>query len=172
MTDEDTKIPLWRKLLGVALLAAAVVGIVFGWHRVLSDAWPPDRSFVGPNLVASVVQWAIIFLVAALIWPPTRRRMHRFVDKKLAKVHEKIDANHLEAQLHRKRVAQHLQAAEQDREALHGKLDAIHAHLGIGKSTTIIAPLDLGPVKPPTRVAKSPAKKLAVKKTVAKKVAK
>ena len=106
---EEKPTPLWRKLIGFVLLIAVVLGIVFGWHRVLSDAWPPDRSFVGPNLVASIVQWAVIFLVAVLIWPPTRRRMHRFVDRKLAPVHA------------------HLKAAAEDRKALHSKIDANHA---------------------------------------------
>jgi hypothetical protein len=25
------------------------------WHRIVADFWPPDRSYVGPNIVASVV---------------------------------------------------------------------------------------------------------------------
>jgi F0F1-type ATP synthase membrane subunit b/b' len=41
-----------------------------------------------------VVQWAIILIVAALVWPPTRRRIHRFVDRKAESIHTKLDALH------------------------------------------------------------------------------
>jgi hypothetical protein len=48
-------------VLIVYVAAALVFGLVFGWGRLHDDFWPPDRSFIGPNLCASFV------LVLALI---------------------------------------------------------------------------------------------------------
>jgi hypothetical protein len=47
----------------------------------------------------------VAFLLGSLVWPPTRKRLHRFVDRKLAPLHAKMDAHHDEhaeslAQLH------------------------------------------------------------------------
>ena len=42
---------------------------------------------MAPNILASLIQWAVLFLAAVLIWPPTRRRLHRFVDRRLEPVH-------------------------------------------------------------------------------------
>jgi len=111
MTDgaprPDDGVPSYQKRIALVVGIAAVVGIAVGWSRFVADFWPPDRSFVGPNLVASVVQWAIVLIVAALLWPPTRRRIHAFVDKKAAALHE---------------------AECKDREELHRKLDHLIAH--------------------------------------------
>ena len=38
---------------------AATIGLIlfgiFAWNRFVTDFWPPDRSFIGPNIVASAV---------------------------------------------------------------------------------------------------------------------
>jgi hypothetical protein len=107
---EEKPIPLWQKI-AAAVYVAVWAAIVIFWHaRFAADAWPPDRSFVGPNLVASFVLVTLAGIVGVLIWPPTRRRMHRFVDKKLAPVHE------------------HLTAMRESHDELHRKLDHVIRH--------------------------------------------
>lgn len=40
-------------VLGVYLGVSILFILCFGWGRFHDDFWPPDRSFVGPNIVAS-----------------------------------------------------------------------------------------------------------------------
>lgn len=53
-------------LLGVSVAATILIiafGLflaIWGWARFKADFWPLDRSFVGPNLVASVVTIIIV----------------------------------------------------------------------------------------------------------------
>jgi hypothetical protein len=90
----SASIALYQKVLG-GLVAVLILVIVLVWHsRLATDFWPPDSSRIAPNLVASVIQWAVVLLVAALIWPPTRRKIHAFVDGKLHKVHEGLEDLH------------------------------------------------------------------------------
>ena len=82
-----------RRLSGViaaAVLAAGILAAVFvqGFAvRVGADLWPPDRSYVGPNLVASIIQWAIVAIVVAIVYPPFRK----WVERELDHVHQKLD---------------------------------------------------------------------------------
>jgi hypothetical protein len=103
-TVDDKPIPRYQKVVAGGLIIAIILLLVFEWGRVRADFWPLDSSRVGPNLVASVVQWAIILVVVVLLWPPTRRRIHQFTDKKLRDLHE---------------------AEKRDRQLLHKKLDHI-----------------------------------------------
>ena len=80
-----------RRLLSLTVLVALVAIIVLSWSRLGGDFWPPDRSFVGPNLVASVITWAAILIGATLLYPPTRRLVERFFEHKFREVHEKIE---------------------------------------------------------------------------------
>jgi hypothetical protein len=97
MTDPevvDPPIPLYQKILAASAAVLLLVAIL-AWHsRLGPDFWPLDASRVGPNLLASVVQWAIVVVAAAFIWPPTRRRIHRFVDAKTAPIHDKLSELH------------------------------------------------------------------------------
>jgi hypothetical protein len=99
---EETRVPPWQKWVALCLFVLVVLGIILGWHRFLADFWPIDDSRVGPNLVASVVQWALVLIAAALFYPPTRRWVEQFVQHHVddvkahitaehAKVHEKLD---------------------------------------------------------------------------------
>lgn len=94
-----------------AAILLIVLGIVI-WHdRISADFWPLDSSRVGPNLVASII-WA---LAAVLLYPPWRRAFHKFVDRKLAPVHE------------------HLKVLHKHHDDHAAALDEIHRHLSIGK---------------------------------------
>ena len=70
---------LWKAFVAAVLVAGAVYFIVWHWARFRSDFWEPDRSYVGPNLVASIVQWAFILIFVSLLYPPWRRAVHRYV---------------------------------------------------------------------------------------------
>lgn len=83
MTPDEKPIPLWSKLTAVGIYVALVLVIVLARDRLHADLWPLDASRVAPNILASVIQAAVLFPVAVLIWPPTRRRIHRFMDSKL-----------------------------------------------------------------------------------------
>jgi hypothetical protein len=101
--------PLWQKLGALVLLVAVVLFVALDWSRFLADFWPVDHSNVGPNLVASVVQWALILIVAALLWPPTRRRIHRFVDRKADSIKQHARGLHDEAAADRAELLRHVQ---------------------------------------------------------------
>ena len=78
---------------GLAALVIVVVGSVIFHGRLSADFWPLDSSRVGPNLVASVVQWAIIALVVYVAYPPVRRAIDAAVKKHTAELHDKLDHN-------------------------------------------------------------------------------
>lgn len=112
----------------VAVLIAFVVLVAAGfvWHgRIANDFWPPDRSFVGPNLLASIIQSAVVLFVAALIWPPTRKRIHDFVEKKLKPIHDAVKEQHGRAEKHREEI--HAESSAQ-RLSIEQKLDHIIKH--------------------------------------------
>ena len=63
------------------------------------------------NLAAGFIQTAIAACVAVLIWPPARKAIHRFIDRKLAPLHAKADKAAVEAEkmaAHNHWMAQHL----------------------------------------------------------------
>lgn len=88
----------WKGYLALVLLAAAIVYCFVDPSRVKADFYPPDRSFVGPNLVASVVQFVIILIVVALLYPPVRHWIEAQVldvkthaEEQHAKIQAKVD---------------------------------------------------------------------------------
>lgn len=106
---DESPTPRWQKLIALGLAVTTAVLLLVFRKRLGADFWPLDASRVGPNLIASLVQWALVFVAAILIWPPWRRRLHRFVDAKIAPLHERL------ARLHA------------DHRALHDKADRLHA---------------------------------------------
>ena len=82
-----------KKWAGLLALVLVILSVVF-WHgRFSADFWPLDASRVGPNLVASVIQWATIALVVYLAYPPIRKAIDAAVKKHTAELHEKLDHN-------------------------------------------------------------------------------
>ena len=121
MSDEDQADPEVRRLghlfiigsVALLVVAAIVSSIVSDWVRVRmqSDFWPLDHSFVGPNLVAAVVQWAIVLLIMAVFYPPMRRAFEASVERHkkqlmdhvsgiAAQLHDHLDANHKDLKAH------------------------------------------------------------------------
>lgn len=104
---EDKPIPLWQKLTALGLFVLTVVLLVVFHGRLGGDFWPIDRSFVGPNLLASIIQAGVLFILAVLFYPPLRKRIlrscHRFADEKLAPIHQHL----WEAKEHRRWEAIH-----------------------------------------------------------------
>ena len=75
------------------VIVATLTLILSDWFakRIVEDFWPLDSSRVGPNLVASVVQWIIVVLIASFIYPPLRK----WIENELQKLHDKLDRNGL-----------------------------------------------------------------------------
>ena len=163
MDEEELTTPMYKKLLALLALLLLITAAIIWHHRIKEDFWPLDNSHVGPNLVAAVVQGAIVLLIAALIWPPTRRRMHRFADLKLSGVHKRLgtlEDNHNESVAQRKEL--HAESAK-EREMLDAKLNHIIEH------HPQIPSFDAAAAQPPKNA--STKKRAAVKRAPAKRTA-
>lgn len=114
---EARPIPRWQKLTAIAYVIATVAVLVAFHARLRADFWPLDAARISPNIVATIIQIAIATPAAVLLWPPTRRRIHRFVTTHTAPLHAHFD------RLHEQRERHH---AEQM-----AKLDAIHKHVRV-----------------------------------------
>ena len=81
------------------------------WHHLYQDFWPLDASRVGPNIVASVVQFAVVGLVMYAVWPRFRRGVDRWLHGHLSthfkELHDKLDKNHEEHMRHLQHIIQH-----------------------------------------------------------------
>jgi len=99
-------------IAGVLLIALIVASIASSWlaQRLAQDFWPIDASRVGPNLVASMVQWAVLAVVAVAVYPPLRH----WVEGLFHSLHDKMDMHHAEGKA--------------ERFSLHDKLDHIIEH--------------------------------------------
>jgi hypothetical protein len=87
VTSDDKPIPRWQKI-GAGIIVAAAALCIALWHsRLGADFVPLDASRIGPNLIASLIQWAVLFIVAVLVWPPTRQRIGAELDR----IHGKLD---------------------------------------------------------------------------------
>lgn len=74
--------------VAAGIVALATLALLAAFHdRLAADFIPPDRSYVGPNLVAAVVQAIVVLIAVVLLWPPIARAAHRFADAKLAPLH-------------------------------------------------------------------------------------
>lgn len=116
MNDRPTA--RWQKLTALATLAFLVAATIIWRHRVAADFWPPDASRIGPNLIASLIQAAVVLVLVVLLWPPARRAIHRYIVSHTAALHDHLDVLHAQRERHH---------AEQMK-----KLDAIHSHLKKG----------------------------------------
>jgi hypothetical protein len=88
---EDKPIPRWQKLIALGYVVAIVAEVVVFRTRLHADFIPFDNSHIAPNILASILIVELVTPFAVLLWPPTRRRLHRFIDRKIAPLHEKLD---------------------------------------------------------------------------------
>lgn len=105
---EEKLVPVWQKAAAVVYIAVIVLAAVTFRDRLHPDFWPIDESRVAPNILATVLQILAATPLLVLLWPPTRRRIHRFVTKHTAPLHARLAA--AEAQrdrLHREHLAAH-----------------------------------------------------------------
>lgn len=97
----------WKPILAIVAVAALIYYMAFHWGRFLLDFWPIDSSRVGPNLLASVVQYAIILITVALLYPPARRAIEKYLKRHVNEIKHHVSAEH---------------------DALHEKLDHMMKH--------------------------------------------
>lgn len=89
-----------RTALVVFAIATIVVTIVlslaFPWFgsRLKSDFWPIDRSFISPNITATVVQVIFYTFLAALIFDPVRRLLNKIVTRHKVDILDQIRNHH------------------------------------------------------------------------------
>ena len=102
-----------KKWYGLGALVLVIVLLSVFHGRFNADFWPLDASRVGPNLVASVVQWIIIALVAYLVYPPVRKWIDAEMAKGRKELHEKLDRN---AKLMQHVIRHHPDIPNHDRE--------------------------------------------------------
>ena len=83
-----------KKALIHAIVLTTIVSVIVGilfidgfWQRLVLDFWPPDSSRVGPNLLASIIQWLVVVFIAVVIYPPLRK----WVERELDHIHTKLD---------------------------------------------------------------------------------
>jgi hypothetical protein len=91
-----------------------VLASLWPW-TVHTYTWPGPFGWVARetpgNLAAGFIQTAIAAVIASLVWPPSRKAIHRFIDRKLAPLHAKADKAAGEAEklaAHSKWMATHL----------------------------------------------------------------
>ena len=131
---EDRPIPAYQKAL-VAVYAAGWAAFVgFDWGRFVSDFWPVDKSSVGPNLVASVVQYTAIAITLVLVYPPLRRRVSHAVAAE--REHLKAHISHETRQLHATVADLHA------RHDAHAEAQAAHAEALADMRTKLDALID------------------------------
>ena len=154
----EDRTPTYKKVIAGVVAIVAIVLLVIWHHRVVADVWPLDNSTVGPNLLAALIQGALVLIVAVLIWPPTRRRLHLFMDRKIDTVQGSIVKFHRETREHSDLLHQE---STVNRATLEAKLDhVIKYHPDIP---------EFGEQATPQPVKKAPAKKVAAKKAPVKK---
>jgi hypothetical protein len=83
-SPEDKTTPLWQKVTAVVYVLAIAAEVVVFHSHLHADFIPFDNSHIAPNILASIIIVEVVTPFAALLWPPTRRRLHRFADRKLA----------------------------------------------------------------------------------------
>ena len=93
---EEKPIPLWLKVTAIGYVVVAAVSIWAFWGRLHADFIPLDGSRVAPNILASALIVIATTPIAVLVWPPTRRRIHRCMTRHTAPLHDEF------AEVHRK----------------------------------------------------------------------
>ena len=79
----------------IVLIALTISAVLVPWiaHRLHQDFYPPDQSYVGPNLLAGLIQDAVVLVVLACFWKPLKSRLARVLHKVNEPIHAKL--NHI-----------------------------------------------------------------------------
>jgi len=105
---EEPRIPLVHKIIGVVYLVVIVTALIVFRSRLGADFWPFDAARVAPNILATIIQILAITPFVYLLWPPIRRRIHRYITGHVDSVKSEIH-KHSELEM--------------------AKLEAIHDHI-------------------------------------------
>lgn len=108
---DENPIPLWQRLAAGGAILILVAGSLVFRSRLGADFWPIDDSHVAPNILASAIQVLLVTPFAVLLWPPTRRRLHRFVDRKLEPLHQHFAKVHAHQEWQANQQAKQMRAA-------------------------------------------------------------
>ena len=119
---DEKPVPLWQKIAAVVYVLVAAALLIAFRSRLGADFNPPDASRVAPNILAEILTVLVMTPVGVLLWPPTRRRLHRFADRKLGGLHSKLDLLHARHDVHAGQLAELRRSLEE----LHAKHDAVH----------------------------------------------
>lgn len=104
----ETPVPLWQRAAAVVYVVVIVLAAISFRDRLHADFWPVDGSRVAPNILATVLQILAATPFVVLLWPPTRRRIHRFVSRHTAPLHARLAAAEARAEhLHVEHLAAH-----------------------------------------------------------------
>lgn len=87
VNSDDKPVPRWQKVTAVLYVLALVAEVVVFRSHLGADFVPFDNSHIAPNILASIIIVEVVTPFGVLLWPPTRRRLHRFADRKLAPLH-------------------------------------------------------------------------------------
>lgn len=91
---EEKPVPLWQKLTAAGYVVVVAVCVWVFRDRLHADFVPLDGSRVAPNILATVVQIVAYTPLAVLVWPPTRRRIHRWMASHTAPLHDHLEEVH------------------------------------------------------------------------------
>lgn len=114
MSDPDPNKVGKVVLTGLVVVAAVVVtALALVDHsfasRLSSDFWPPDKATVAPNILASVIQYALLALAALFVYPPWRRAVTGYIGRHVKSIHDKLDEHHAARTDQHDEVLRHLQ---------------------------------------------------------------
>jgi TRAP-type uncharacterized transport system fused permease subunit len=84
----------WKPTLAVIAVIAILYYMIFHWSRFVADFYPFDASRISPNLVASVVQYAVLLVAAYLLYPPFKRAVDAFATKHVDSIKNHVSAEH------------------------------------------------------------------------------
>ena len=79
----------------VSLLMTALTPYKWAWvwDHVYHDFWPLDSSRIGPNILASAIQWVVVGLVLTFVYRPIKQWINRELDHVNAKIDHAINKN-------------------------------------------------------------------------------
>lgn len=100
----------WQRWAAGACLVALAFWAVFDFARFEADFWPLDASRVGPNLVASVVQWGLVAFALYLLYPPFRAALDRYTRRHVDELKAHVEAENAHLHMKLNHIVRHTKA--------------------------------------------------------------